>query len=318
MKDRTTHIISVVIIAILAGSTIWWMKHSYDHDLAADHYIEHIKDYPLLDPALPFYERENLIVNVQELRDYLKGLPEQNKDWADMSVYFEVMNTGANISVNPDLKIWPASLTKLPVAMIAMKKVERGEWTMDQQFTMDIEDVDLLSQPQVVSQIGKSFPLSFILERLLLESDNSAFKMISSELTKAELDSIGEEVGLDELFTMDSKLSAKEYTRLLRALHSSTYLDHKNSQKLLSLLNDSKFDKFLKAGVPDKIPVAHKWGVNYDFNVYADSGIIYTPDRPYIISVMIQGKSNDQKADQARAELLMKEVSERAYQFMSK
>jgi beta-lactamase class A len=315
MKERT-HFVYIVIIIIFAGTTIWWVDHSYKHDHAAEHYIQHVKDYPLLDPALPFYEKENLIVNVQELREYLRALPEQNKDWAEMSIYFEVLNTGANISVNNDARIWPASLTKLPVGMIAMKKVEKGEWDLENtKFTLVAEDADYHT-PNVQQEIGKSFSLEFLLERLLLDSDNTAYHMIVRELTEEELLSIANEVGLEQLFTVDGKFSAKEYTRLLRSLYDATYLDIEHSQKLLQLLNESMFTKFFKAGVPAGVPVAHKWGMSDQENVYADSGIIYAKDRPYMLSVMIQGKT-DQEADQTKAEALIKEISERSYEFIS-
>lgn len=312
MKDRTVHLISLIIIVFFAGSTIWWMHHSYEHDIAAEHYTEHIKDYPLLDPALPFYDKDNLIVNIQELREYLQSLPEQNKDWAEMSIYFEVLNTGANISINNDLKIWPASLAKLPVAMVAMKKVENGDWDLEEKtFTVTEQNLDIHTK-DINNQIGQNYTLRFVLERLLLESDNTAYRMLISELTEEELDSIDHAVGLDAFFTEDGKVSAKDYTRLLRALHSSTYLGEEYSQMLLNLMAESKNNQFLKAGVPSNVKVAHKWGINEELGTYADSGIIYLQNRPYLFSIMINAKDGDQEKSQR----LIKEASERAFNFM--
>jgi D-alanyl-D-alanine carboxypeptidase len=48
-----------------------------------------------------------------------------------ISIYYEQLNSGANISVNKDLRLWPASLTKLPVALVVMKKIESGGWSED-------------------------------------------------------------------------------------------------------------------------------------------------------------------------------------------
>lgn len=315
---QRTHFIYLAVIILFAGTTIWWVDHSYKHDNAAEHYVQHVKDYPLLDPALPFYNKKDLIVNIQELREYFQALPEQNKDWADISMYFEVMDTGANVSVNNDLKLWPASLAKLPVAMIAMKKVERGEWTLDTEFTIQESDADIANNPQIKTDIGKSFKLQFVLEKLLQNSDNTAYKMLVREMTEEELLSISEAVGLDEFFTLDGKISAKDYTRLLRALRSATYVNEEHSQLILTLLINSKFDKFIRAGVPKNILVAHKWGINEEQNAYADAGIVYLRDRPYMLSVIIHGKSGDQKADQVKAEELIKQISERSYEFIVK
>jgi beta-lactamase class A len=312
------HLIYIAIIMILLGSNVWWVKHSYDHDLAAEHYVQHVKDHPLLDPALPFYESKDLIVNVQELRKYLKSLPETNKDWANMSIYFEVLNTGANVSIGTDEKIYPASLIKLPVGMIAMKKVENGEWSMDEtKFELEIQDVDIQHPSEAVYEIGNQYPLRTLLESMLLKSDNTSYQMILKNLSEKELNTIISEVGLDTLFTDEGRISAKDYTRLLRALYSSTYLNETNSQLLLSLLNESKFDKFLKAGLPSEVKFSHKWGINESQNVYADSGIVYVRNRAYVISVIIQGKSKSQKEDLAKAEDLIKQIGDRSYKFVS-
>lgn len=313
---QKTHFIYTAIIVVFAFTTVWWVDHSNKHDDAAEHYVQHIKDYPLLDPALPFYEKENLIVNIQELRDYLKALPEQNKDWADISIYFEMLSTGSNVTVNTDLKVLPASLMKLPAGMIAMKKVERGEWSMDKEFVITQENADLETGHSETTKVGQSFPLHFLLEKMLLDSDNTSYWTIMRSFTDSERQSLPEEVGLDEEFDNNKKISAKDYTRMLRSLYSSTYLNYEHSQMLLDLLKKSKAKHLLKAGLPEDIDFAHKWGTNRLTSVYTDSGIVYPKNRPYLISVMIQGRSGDVGVDESRANKLMKEISERAYNFV--
>ncbi len=317
MKEKF-HIIYIIIILIFAGTTIWWVDHSNKHDNAAEHYVQHVKDYPLLDPALPFYEKKNLIVNVQELRKYLKSLPEQNKDWAEMSIYFEVMNTGASVAVNNDVQVWPSSLTKLPLSMVTMKKIEAGEWDMNTKFKMIAEDADDLTTPGVSEQVGQSFDVKFLLERLLKESDNTAYAILLRQIEPHELATITDAVGIEQLFTAEGKMSAKEYTRLLRALYTATYLNNENSEFLLDLLQKSDFKNFIKGGLPTGAKFAHKWGLNLTQNVYSDSGIIYIENRPVMISVMIQGKNSGLGADEVKADRLMKEIGTRVYEFIKK
>jgi beta-lactamase class A len=307
-----------IIIGALTLMLIAISIHSYGHKKVVDHFEGHIEKYPLLDPALPFYEKKDLVVNVEELRNYFKTLPEQNKDWAEVSIYFETLNTGVNVSVNQDLRLFPASLAKLPIAMIAMKKVEKGEWNLDNtKLVLIPEDVDV-KRVDVQSEIGKEFSIRFLLERLLVDSDNTAYHMLVRELSEQELLSIAEAVGLEKLFEEDAKVSAKDYTRLFRALHSSTYLNEDNSQLMLSLLDQSKFGKFLRAGVPQGVHVASKWGINEVQNAYADAGIIFLKNRPYMISVIIHGVGKDQVENQQKAEQLIKDISSKAYEFMLK
>jgi pimeloyl-ACP methyl ester carboxylesterase len=62
------------------------------------------------------------------------------------------------------------------------------------------------------------------------------------------------------------------------------------------------------------------WELNWDlaFQVYSDSGIVYVENRPYMISVMIQGKSEDQEENELKSNALMKEIGEKTYEYISK
>ena len=95
--------------------------------------------YPLLDPMRFFAEPRDLLTTVQPIREELRSIFE--KEWLDStSLYFEYVNTGANISINPDVRILPASLIKVPLAMAVMKKIERGDWKLYNELVMMKED----------------------------------------------------------------------------------------------------------------------------------------------------------------------------------
>ncbi len=307
-----------IIVFLILGFSIALCLILIKKQNTEDALSEFKNSYPLLDKTRPLYKEQDLVVNLQPLRDYLKALPEQNKDWAEMSIYFEVLNTGSNITVNPDLHIWPASLSKLPVAMMAMKKVERGEWNLDTTpFVVAAEDADIKTNPDIVSAIGQTFSLRYILERLILESDNTAYNMIVKQLDpEVDLNSIPEAVGLDALVEQDGKMSAKNYTRLLRALYLATYLNPEHSNLLLNLMKDSDYKNFIRAGVPLETSFAHKWGTYLERNVFADSGIVYLENRPYMLSVMIQAKAGDPNENWEKANKLMIEIGQRSYDYM--
>lgn len=273
--------------------------------------------YPLINPSRRLESSENLITNIQPLREYLKALPEQNKDWAEMSIYFEVLKTGSNITVNPDLKIWPASLAKLPVAMATMKKVESGAWDLSTMIKLEEKDADTVGNPGIEKEIGRSYDIKFLLERLLLQSDNTAYRMLTKNFINNEINEISEQVGLEELVIQGGKISAKDYTRLLRVLYIASYLNEEHSQFILELMQESEFSNFIRAGLPKEVPFSHKWGTNIAFQVYSDSGIVYVENRPYMISVMIQGKSEDQEENELKSNALMEEIGQKTYEYIS-
>lgn len=87
-------------------------------------------------------DEENIITTLQPIRLKFREIVEKNGP-DDISLYFEYFNTGANISINPDLRILPASLIKVPLAMAVMKKVERGEWLLTNELVMMKDDRDM-------------------------------------------------------------------------------------------------------------------------------------------------------------------------------
>jgi hypothetical protein len=86
-----------------------------------------VGQFPLLDPARVFFDQDNYLLNIQELRTYLHELEAKYPD--SLSVYYEQINSGSNISVNRDLRLFPASLSKLVQAIIIVKK-NRGRHTL--------------------------------------------------------------------------------------------------------------------------------------------------------------------------------------------
>lgn len=181
---------------------------------------------------------------------------------------------------------------------------------------MQESDADIKHTPEISEYVGKSFTLDFLISRLILESDNTAYNMIVRSLDPGDMDTIPEAVGLDQLVDPDGKMSAKDYTRLLRALYLASYLNPEYSSKLLSLMKDSEFKGFISSGLPEGIPFAHKWGTYIERNVFADSGIVYLENRPFLISVMVQGKSGNPESNEDKADEIMKEIGQKAYGYM--
>lgn len=267
-------------------------------------------NYPLIDPARQFISQENFIVNIQELRDYFNGLGEKYSE--KISIYYEQLNSGANIAVNKDQRFFIASLAKLPVAMVVTKKVEQGMWNWDTKFQMQEKDLDAGSGELYKDTSTKEYPLKQLLEALLIDSDNTANNILTRNLTESDYQGIIDAIGLEDLFDANSQASAKEYSRLLRALYTSSYLERENSQEILKLMSEAKFKNFLSQGLPGEISFAHKYGENSAQYVYADSGIVYVPNKPYMITVIYRGSTGTPEEEKEVMQL-MKEISEKAY-----
>ena len=262
--------------------------------------------YNLLNPARKFIKQENLIINFQPLRDELNEIG-KNKN---ISIYFEYLPTAANISINKDGEFWPASLLKVPVAMAAVKKIENGIWKWKNELVIMTSDKnerfgELYKQP-----IGTRLAIEELIKLALTESDNTANFILVRNLEPSEFQDIYDHLGLTEFISNEGKISAKKYSVMFRALYNASYLSEENSQKLLFLMTETKFKEYIGAGLPPDIKFSHKIGIGDDKGVFLDSGIIYLPERPYLLTIMINTK------DTAFAQKQMQKISEKVYNYI--
>ncbi len=261
--------------------------------------------YAFLDPARNFYSQKDLIIDFQSLREELNRIGE-NKN---ISIYFEFLNTGANISVNKDVTFWPASLMKIPIAMAVMKKIEKGEWKLTNELVLMQEDRNEKYGTLYNSATGSRFSIEKLLEEMLIYSDNTARTIFIRNLEERELDEVLSHLGIEDIFNSNNEIGTKKYSIFWRSLFTSSYLSSEHSQKIIEIMLRSSATNYLRQGIEEKIPFSHKIGVYED--IHADSGIVYVSRRPYILTIMVK-EPNQQKAEE-----VMKNVSQKVYSYVS-
>lgn len=262
---------------------------------------------PLISPARSLFDKDDLIINIQPLRDYFTKMGENDPD---VSIYFEFLNTGANIAVNKDMAIWPASLMKIPIAMAVMKKVEDGTWEMDSELVLYEEDKDNRFGELYNEPTGKRFTVEELLLQMLDKSDNTARAILMRNLEKADIEEVLDHLGIEDIYNTENKVTGKKYSIFWRSLYSASYLSEEHSQDLIEMMTKSETNNYLSLGLPKNVLFSHKIGVVYESNIYADSGIIYIPERPYVLTVMIQNKNQEE------ATKIMQEISQKAYKYV--
>ena len=147
---------------------------------------------------------------------------------------------------------------------------------------------------------------------MIHDSDNTAYYMMLRNLEKdVPKQSVWSHLGLQDFITNDGKISAKRYAVVLRSLYNAAYLSKEDSSKVLTLLTETPFREYLEQGLPIGMKFAHKIGVIPDMSVYMDAGIVYLPNRPYILIVMTQGKGEKEVGR------IMKDISLKAYTYVN-
>src|SRR4051812_7094802 len=93
LERRWKIAIVVAIIFVITRPVALYIVNKFVHKAETFH-----NSYPLLDPAREFISQSDYIINIQELRSFLQDLGNQYSD--QLTIYYEQLNSGANISVN--------------------------------------------------------------------------------------------------------------------------------------------------------------------------------------------------------------------------
>ncbi len=279
-----------------------------------------------INPATSLVHKDDLLIDFQDLRELLQSKYENRDDYL-VSLYFEYLPTGANISVNKDEKIWPASLIKIPVAMAALKKVQDKKWKINNELVILDEDKDSEYGVLYKEPTGTTLTIKKVLEETLINSDNTAHFVLLRNLDGGELEDVYTHLGLDDIIEslkqspkadsdVDNRITAKRYSVFFRSLYNATYLTPEYSQMFLQILEKAP-KELINQGLPSDITFVHKTGIRIDEKVKADAGIVYVPGRPYLITVMIQQKKKGE-FNQEAIDGLFKNISEEIYSHVTR
>lgn len=314
----TRQLLIGMLFGCVFGSLVAWIAPHFIHTTIAN-------PYPLLDPGASEIRQNDLLVRFQPLREKLVAQYEQNPDFY-VGLYFEYLPTGSNISINNDRAMWPASLIKIPVAMAAMKKIERGQWQLSNELVILDEDKDPSFGQLYREPTGTSLTIETLLHETLVNSDNTAHFVLLRNIDSSELEDVFFHLGLDDILksfknspnaqTEDNRMTAKTYSVFFRSLFNATYLSPENSEHFLTFLTDSG-QEYVRTGLPTDTVFAHKTGIRADEGVWADSGIVYVPRRPYLLTIMLEKRDPNGTINEADAALLFKTISTEIYSYVT-
>jgi len=300
-------IIIVVLFCISLGVNIFLYQSSQHRSTTA--VAESNAAYPLLSSrALRNTHRNDFINNFLPLRKTLHQITDPYHD--SVAFYFDYLPTGTTIGVNEDSEFTAASLLKVPVVMAYFHKKERLGITADP--TVSIQQSELNSKYGDLYKkgAGAQINLGDAVKAALQQSDNTASLILADQISDDDFMYVYE--GLDIQPATEDKnpiITADRYVSILRALYYSSILNSDDSEYILDLMSKSEFHDMLPSGVPSDVPVAHKIGL-IDDQIYSDCGIIYAPQRPYVLCII-------SKSDRATAVNRMHDISEAIYDYVS-
>ena len=291
-------ILIVVILALLINS--------YSNGSKAKIEKQHVKE-GLLSPRIYagiLEPKSFLIVSFAPLKEKINNYIIKNN--LNVSVYVENFRNGAFMGINEKTGFFPASLNKLPVAVLIMRNVEDGTLSLDTM--LEVKDSDRTdSSGDLYKTKEKKLPLRFVLEKMLKESDNTALRILLRYIDLEDLQFTIDYYGLDIRVDYQNQqrekqpdlITPKAMSILFSSLYFSTVLDPGDSEYLLSFLKDSEFPIKKIANIPDNIIVAHKFGDNYygSNQYFHDCGIIYINESRIFYCIMTKGVEEEKAVE---------------------
>jgi beta-lactamase class A len=217
-----------------------------------------------------------------------------------ISVYFRDLNDGPWFTISPKENFAPASLLKVPILITALHRAEKDPTFLQIpiKFPLDFApDRGQAIPPLEVLEAGKTYTVEELLRRMIVYSDNRAVSIIDQLLSSEEQNATFRElgVGFHESATEPFNLSVESYASFFRILFNASYLNREMSERALSLLASSRFQRGIRAGIPGTVTVAEKFGhwmlpsSEPGRQELHDCGIVYYPGRPYLLAVMTRG-----------------------------
>jgi beta-lactamase class A len=280
------------------------------------------KEYEFLSPCISYVDKKDLLVNFSPLAKKLTNKYSNNKK-IFVSLYFEYLPTGANFSLNRDEKLWPASLIKIPFSMVAMKKIEKGELSLSQLLTIEEDFRDSDYGSLYLLPVGSKISVENLLREALINSDNTAYLTLINQTNNKEIEEAFSHLGLEAEFyhiletfekdgSADISMTTKQYSVFFRSLYNSTYLSPYYSNLFLDILSDADCI-FLCPSIPSNIKVAHKFGIHEEKKIFADSGLFYVPNRPYMLTVIIR---NDGDVSDSQIQRVFDDISKTIFDYV--
>lgn len=320
MSVRTTIILSVLCFVLGSGTT-WFIvprNDSISQDSSSNEEQMRSGGYSLINPLLDCEEGE-VLLNQKEfgsLKGKLQDTIENEKAAGyvtDVSIYFRDLNNGPTFGINADEDFSPASLLKLPVMMAYYKAAEKDPsiLTAKVPFTGNTPELQQLFSQSSLEK-GKSYAIEDLIERMIAKSDNGALNVLEEHIDGSLIDKVSSDLDITvpTATTAEDFLSVKQYASFFRVLYNASYLSREYSEKALEVLRGTAFTKGLVAGLPKGVVIAHKYGereLPSGINQLHNCGIVYYPNKPYLICVMTRGD------DAVKQAALIQKISHAVY-----
>jgi len=214
-----------------------------------------------------------------------------------IGIVIKDLDTGWTIAVNQN-KLFPsASLVKIPIMASYFYAEQENKIALTQRMVLRNRNKTPGSGTLKCLPDGTAFQISDLIERMIVESDNTAANMLIDRVGFDYLNWSFKRMGLDNTNLvrkmMDFKkrkkgvenyTTAVDLSKILEDMYDGRFIGRSVSAQCLGILRKQKIRDRIPALLPSYTDVAHKTGL--ENGVCHDAGIVFTPQGDYLICVL--------------------------------
>ena len=225
-----------------------------------------------------------------------------------VSVYFRDLNNGNWFGINEHEKFSPKNLLKIPLMIAYFKWAETNPLVLRKTLTYNSANEGAMEGhegPAKKPEPGQTSTVNDLIYRMIARDDAAAYASLYANLPAGRLEKIFKDLYVEyDPHKQEDALSLNAFAAFYRVLFNASYLSEEMSEKALRYLSKSSFRDGMASGIPPNINIASKHGER-TISTTSDGeqkeliqihefGIIYHPNRPFLLGVMVRGNDEEQ------------------------
>ena len=256
---------------------------------------------------MPFQDRVNELVKSRV----------QNGDATAVSFYFCDLNNNSWFGIGERDSFPPGNRLKIPLMIAYFKWAESSPLVLRTTLTYTVAGEmaeKTPSQKTKTLEPGKTYSVNDLIFRMITVDDSAAYALLRTNLPAGRLEKVFKD--LDVVY--EGSLSLNACAAFYRVLFNASYLSEEMSEKALRSLYKSSFKEGMSQSLPPNIDMAGLYDEQTisvpdneeEQNQYQirEFGIIYQPNRPFLLGVMVQGN------DVTRMKKVLREITRLVHQ----
>ncbi len=292
-------------LGVFVGRGVWLFSAGLT-DMTAGEYRQSAEDFAYI--RLSITEGDAETRKIRELKPFrykVDALVQEKIDddeASSVSVYFRDLDNGNWFGIREDEKFSPERQLKLPILIAYFKWSETNPLVLRKKILF--RDVGVPVAPRYLRspkplKAGSEYAVNDLLFRMTAYGDNDAYTLLLANLPPAYLHNVAKDLYVNydpEAAETGESLTLSAYASYFRVLFNASYLSEEMSEKALRYLARSVFRDGMVSGIPHDIDIASKAGERVMESPGTDEvlqlhefGIIYHPERPFLLGVTVQG-----------------------------